>query len=120
ELHALMSSRIEVLLSQIEVLVLEQQLDALALEREQQRRAGRIATAAASLQQAAESLLQLQATLGLAASEQDAFATLARQLALRGADLENLARASDFAALEPAMARTRATCDACHALYRNP
>lgn len=118
-LHALMTQQLDVLLRQLDVLWLDQHRTPLELDRERRRKAGQMASAADDLQRSADMIIALQPQLPLGPEAAPVFVQLAGQLRARGADIEALALNNRFAELQPAIENARATCQACHDLYRN-
>jgi len=118
ELHAVMSSQIDVLVRQLDVLIFDQHRTETELAQERQRRAARIAETAAELQLAADIVAEVMPALGLGESSAQLFLQLAGELKAQAAVLEAQARAGRVEAFEVSVQIINASCNACHELYR--
>jgi len=119
QLHALMSDQINVLVRQIDVLILDQHRTPVELDQERRRKAVQVANAASGLQRSADLIIAMQPQLSLTPESAAVFAQLARQFREQGVYMEDLARQNRFDVLQSEIETARATCQACHSLYRD-
>jgi hypothetical protein len=118
QLHALMSDQINVLVRQIDMLILDQHRTAVELDQERRRKAVQVANAASGLQRSADLIIAMQPQLSLTPESAAVFAQLALQFREQGVYMEDLARQNRFDVLQSEIETARATCQACHNLYR--
>ncbi len=118
-LHALMIGELDQELARLDALAFDLHLTPAELDDVRERRARAITLNAARLRASAAEILQLQPDLALGATDGPRFAALAQQLQDSAAALEQQAGSGQLQQLGSTMRTLSATCNACHALYRD-
>lgn len=119
-LHAVRSERVRQIMVRMNALLYERMYTALELDRERARQLAALADTAAELAGTADAIPEALSDLDLPVEERTTFQALANQLYTRALELQGLAAANRYHALDAAIERLNETCNACHSLFRNP
>ena len=121
-LHAVMSEQLALENARLHVLLFDLHRTETVLARERGALVARIAEAARRLQRGAAVITASSASLALVPDEVDRLNALALTLASRAGTLADQAEAGTLGPeqLEAGLAAIDATCNSCHALYRDP
>jgi len=117
-LHAVQDRELQKLMDRMNGLMLERFMTEHEMDIERSRYSKQIYRAASELQTTAQSLANKAKDLGLTAEEQKAYLNLAGKLGLHAQSLQRQAEHHTFNAMTETLRDMKATCTACHTLFR--
>ncbi|MDD2760838.1 MAG: cytochrome c [Methylomonas sp.] len=117
-LHAVQDRELRQLMDRMNGLMMERFMTEHEMDIERSRYTRQIVEASKTLTVTATSLVNKLPGLGLSENEQAAFRSLAQTLGQHANDLQNQAKNHNFNAMSSTLHEMRATCQACHTLFR--